>query len=110
MGRLKALQGVLAGSVATAVLAFGTPSPAARAWMDGAELVQRFGGATIDGRYASGKVFTERYESRRPSDLHGAQPDVGRPLVGYRGHAVHDLRWRCVRGLLPRRPRGAELL
>ncbi len=62
MGRLKALQGVLAGSVATAVLAFGTTSPAARAWMDGAELVQRFGGATIDGRYASGKAFTERYE------------------------------------------------
>ena len=30
--------------------------------MDGAELVQRFGGATIDGRYASGKAFTERYE------------------------------------------------
>ena len=86
------------------------PSPAARAWMDGAELVQRFGGATIDGRYASGKAFTERYESRRPSDLYGAQPDVGRPLVGYRGHAVHDLRWRCVRGLLSRRPRGAELL
>ena len=62
MGRLKALQGVLAGSVATAGLAFGTTSPAARAWMDGAELVQRFGGATIDGRYASGKAFTERYE------------------------------------------------
>jgi hypothetical protein len=62
MGRLKAFQGVLAGSVATAILAFGAPSPAARAWMDGAELVQRFGGATIDGRYASGKVFTERYD------------------------------------------------
>ena len=62
MGRLKALQGVLAGSVASAGLAFGTTSPAARAWMDGAELVQRLGGATIDGRYASGKAFTERYE------------------------------------------------
>ena len=34
MGRLKALQGVLAGSVATAVLAFGTTVP---------------GGARLDG-------------------------------------------------------------
>jgi hypothetical protein len=59
MRRFKALRG---GLLSLAVLMFATPSPAARAWMDGAELVQRFGGATIDGRYASGRAFTERYD------------------------------------------------
>jgi len=34
---------------------------AAIAWLSDAEIMQRFNNATIDGRYASGKAFTERY-------------------------------------------------
>ena len=30
-------------------------------WLSGAEIIQQFKDATIDGRYASGKAFTERY-------------------------------------------------
>ncbi len=37
-------------------------SPAISAWLNDAEL-QRFSNATIDGRYANGKPFTEHYGS-----------------------------------------------
>lgn len=30
-------------------------------WLSGGEIMQQFNDATIDGRYASGKAFTERY-------------------------------------------------
>ncbi|HVZ05520.1 hypothetical protein [Hyphomicrobium sp.] len=30
-------------------------------WLTQTEILQQFNGATIDGRYASGKAFTERY-------------------------------------------------
>ena len=62
MLHLKALPALLSGLAAAVLVTFGTPSPAARAWLDGTELAERFGGATIDGRYASGKAFTERYD------------------------------------------------
>jgi hypothetical protein len=53
---------VFAGSLALAVAAFQSPSYAISAWLNDAEL-QRFNGATIDGRYVSGKPFTEHYGS-----------------------------------------------
>lgn len=40
----------------------GTPAFAISAWLSDAEL-QRFSNATIDGRYANGKPFTEHYGS-----------------------------------------------
>jgi hypothetical protein len=52
------LAALLAG---LAGVALATPLSAARAWMSDAELLDQFRGATIDGRYAGGKAFTERY-------------------------------------------------
>jgi hypothetical protein len=51
---------VAIGAVAPVMLA--NRASAAHAWMTGPEIIQHFTGATIDGRYASGKAFTERYE------------------------------------------------
>jgi hypothetical protein len=35
--------------------------PSQPVWLSGTEIVAQFKGATIDGRYASGKAFTEQY-------------------------------------------------
>ena len=110
MLHMKALPAVLSGLTAAVLVTFGTPSPAARAWLDGTELAERFGGATIDGRYASGKAFTERYDHDGHLTYTEHSRTFGRSLVYHRGHAVHDLRWRHVGRLLPGRSRGAELL
>jgi hypothetical protein len=38
------------------------PSPAMSTWMSDDELSARFDGATLDGQYADGRAFTERYD------------------------------------------------
>ena len=79
MLHVKALPALLSGLTAAVLVTFGTPSPAARAWLDGTELAERFGGATIDGRYASGKAFTERYDH----DGHLTYTEHSRALGGH---------------------------
>jgi hypothetical protein len=56
----KALTALAVGSLAFSASGPSSPSFAMSAWLDDAEL-QRFNGATIDGRYVNGKPFTEQY-------------------------------------------------
>jgi hypothetical protein len=46
---------------ALSVAMLALPSLAMSAWLDDADILAEFKGAIIDGRYASGKPFTERY-------------------------------------------------
>lgn len=50
-------------SIAAALFAGGPLAavPSQPVWLDGGEILNRFSDQTIDGRYASGKAFTERY-------------------------------------------------
>jgi hypothetical protein len=55
---------LLAGLVAIALHSFAGPLtavPSQPVWLSGGEILGQFKDATIDGRYASGKAFTERY-------------------------------------------------
>lgn len=52
---------ILLAALSVAMLTL--PALAMSAWLDDAEILARFKDATIDGRYASGKPFTERYGS-----------------------------------------------
>jgi len=51
-----ACAGFLGGETARAV-------QAAPQWLDGAEIEQKFNNTAIDGRYADGRSFTERYDA-----------------------------------------------
>ena len=61
MSRLKFPRALSLCAVALCALTTGLPSWAVSAWMTDAELLQHFNNSTLDGRYASGKAFTERY-------------------------------------------------
>lgn len=49
------------GSALLGVLLFVAPALAMSSWLSDQELLDSFKNATIDGRYASGKPFTEHY-------------------------------------------------
>jgi len=81
---------ILAGIAAFVALVAGAPLdavPAMPVWLSGSEIAAQFSGHTIDGRYASGKAFTEQY---------GADGGVfyTEPGVGLRGH------WSVTEGTL----------
>ena len=61
MYRWKALKRLSLCAVALGAVTIGLPASALSAWMTDAELLNHFNNATLDGRYASGKAFTERY-------------------------------------------------
>lgn len=62
MNSLKTLTMVVIGALALGAPALSPSTVAMSAWLNDAEL-QRFKDATLDGRYATGKHFTEHYGS-----------------------------------------------
>jgi hypothetical protein len=73
---------LLAGFVAAAAYFSTGPLravPSRPVWLDGGEILEQFKDATIDGRYASGKAFTERYAA----DGRVAYKEPGMTLAGH---------------------------
>lgn len=70
---LKPLAALVFGLFGVCAFLDGTPAFAISAWLSDAEL-QRFSNATIDGRYANGKPFTEHYSS--DGRLHYVERDM----------------------------------
>jgi hypothetical protein len=61
--QLKLPKGLSSGLlVVFGLLLQASPSPAMSTWMSDKELSVRFDGATLDGQYADGRAFTERYD------------------------------------------------
>ncbi len=61
--RLVRLPNAVATIIAAGALAHGTAwaVQSAAQWLNGPEIQQKFNNVTIDGRYADGRAFTERY-------------------------------------------------
>lgn len=89
MAMLKPRQNLIGGILTLLAAACGlvTPAAAIENWMQGHEIAEVFQGQTLEGRYASGKAFTERY-----------QPD-GR-LEYLEGGSVTGGRWSVTEGTL----------